>query len=216
MSGVALPLGAAYDDRVKARFLSLVEHVGECWIWRGNKAGDGYGRIYHKGLRNGQAMKVHRYAYHAFVGPLTESHAICHSCDVKLCVNPAHLRSDTQAENNRDIFRRGRSWQQKRTHCRNGHPYDAVNTDTRDGRRYCRQCGRTSTMARRRSTDPPHRKGMKLVIHRDSGEVFQVFVPRAKRDAETHRRIGVPGQHRTSRGSITLEELRLYYDSAVV
>lgn len=33
---------------------------------------------------------------------------VLHSCDVPLCVNPAHLREGTQADNANDMFSRGR------------------------------------------------------------------------------------------------------------
>lgn len=41
-------------------------------------------------------------AYELFVAPIPAEMDVLHSCDVRNCVNPAHLRLGTQSENNRD------------------------------------------------------------------------------------------------------------------
>ncbi|WP_199814121.1 hypothetical protein [Streptomyces sp. NRRL F-5135] len=45
--------------------------------------------------------------------------------------------------------RRGKSWAINglKTHCPQGHAYDAENTHVYDGRRYCKQCNRQQKAA---------------------------------------------------------------------
>lgn len=64
----------------------------------------------------------------------------CHTCDVRGCVEPAHLYAGTRSRNIRDAVERRRHFQVKKTHCRNGHPYDAANTYWNKRKRFCRQC----------------------------------------------------------------------------
>jgi hypothetical protein len=76
----------------------------ECWEWRGHKNHSGYGLI-----RVGRKMRsVHRFAYEAMVGPLDPTLDIMHTCDTRACVNPAHLRLASTAENIRDMIAKGR------------------------------------------------------------------------------------------------------------
>ena len=73
-----------------------------CWLWLGAVSNAGYGKL---GLmRNGKKVTLgaHRAFYEAHVGPIPEGFVIMHSCDNKLCVNPSHLRADTQANNMKD------------------------------------------------------------------------------------------------------------------
>ena len=76
-----------------------------CWLWRGAKFGNsGYGLS----CFNGRCILAHRMAYLVFHGPIPESYYVCHSCDVKLYVNPKHLWAGTAKDNMRDCTKRGR------------------------------------------------------------------------------------------------------------
>ncbi len=75
-----------------------------CWIWLGASAGNGYGHI----SVNGKAIRVHRWSYSHFIGPIPEGLHVCHSCDVPACVNPAHLFLGTALDNKRDEIAKGR------------------------------------------------------------------------------------------------------------
>lgn len=63
-----------------------------CWIWQKTQAGEGYGFA----QRNGQRTMAHRFYYEQYVGPVPKGADIHHRCEVKLCVNPAHLKPVTR------------------------------------------------------------------------------------------------------------------------
>ena len=75
--------------------VQYVEDENGCWIWQGHILNSGYG----SGWFNKRRMTAHRGYYEAAVGPIPEGMDIDHLCNVKLCVNPAHLEAVTRAEN---------------------------------------------------------------------------------------------------------------------
>ncbi|HVJ17050.1 MAG TPA: HNH endonuclease signature motif containing protein [Polyangiaceae bacterium] len=56
-------------------------------------------------------------AYILFRGPVPDGVEVCHTCDVRLCVNPEHLFLGTKTDNMRDAARKGRLATQKRPEC---------------------------------------------------------------------------------------------------
>jgi hypothetical protein len=97
----------AQQRSAKARFWDLVRKAddGECWIWIGSTNRCGYG-IFHP--RKGITVLAHRYAHEKCLGPIPKGKMVLHSCDVRACVNPRHLRLGTQLDNMRDKIARGR------------------------------------------------------------------------------------------------------------
>ena len=116
----------------------------ECIIWTGALNGKGYGRRWDPVKRGANA--VHKMVWEEANGPVPEGLFVCHHCDTPACYNIEHLFIDTPGGNMRDMTSKGRHWQQKKTHCPQGHLYSEENTYyyPKTGRRGCRECRRES------------------------------------------------------------------------
>ena len=76
----------------------------ECWEWAGGILSTGYGEI-QDGDRN---RKAHRIAWELFYGPIPNGMCVLHRCDNSACVNSRHLFLGSQADNMRDMDKKGR------------------------------------------------------------------------------------------------------------
>src|SRR5258708_27487935 len=104
-----------------------------CWIWTGYIGKDGYGVAYLQGRNH----RAHRVAYILLVGEIPPLLHLDHLCNVRPCVNPAHLEPVTWLENNRrDGLKR------RQDTCAQGHVMEGENVGVRQvsGLRYCREC----------------------------------------------------------------------------
>ncbi len=77
----------------------------DCILWTGNLTDRGYGQMQFHGKRT----YVHRISYAINIGPIPEGMFICHTCDVRNCINPEHLFLGTAKENIQDMVRKGRN-----------------------------------------------------------------------------------------------------------
>lgn len=83
----------SFEDRY------IPEPNSGCWIWLG-KMFSGYGQMGHR--------FAHRVSFEKHKGSIPRGIYVCHSCDVKICVNPDHLFLGTQKVNLQDMASKGR------------------------------------------------------------------------------------------------------------
>lgn len=146
-----VPPAERFPARVNRHGPVVVEHLGACWLWTGERHSE-YG-CFRPGRLSGLPEKVlaHRFSYELANGPIPDGATIDHLCRVTLCVNPGHLEAVAPVENTM----RGYSppaVNARKTHCDHGHPFDVGNTyiTPSTGQRVCRTC-RRATQARRRA-----------------------------------------------------------------
>jgi hypothetical protein len=140
------------------RFWTKVERRGpdDCWLWTARRNRNGYGTFW---LGRSGVLATH-VALTLSGKPRPEGLIALHSCDNPPCVNPNHLRWGTRKENQSEMSERERTMAQRKTHCKNGHPFDAANTrlqisHDRAPSRRCRACeaNATSRYKKRRIAD---------------------------------------------------------------
>lgn len=76
-----------------------------CWLWLGKYATEhptlgAYGSY--------KSDSAHRYSYKLYKGPIPKGMYVCHTCDVRECVNPDHLFLGSPTHNHRDMILKGR------------------------------------------------------------------------------------------------------------
>ena len=149
----SLPIAERALRRIERR------EPGECWPWTGSLSTNGYGQIEDlatDGTR--RPRRAHRVVYEALVGPIPDGLDLDHTCHTRdrscpggdtcphrACCNPAHLEPVTRSVN----LKRGRNRWREKTHCPQGHAYDAENTRFYRGRRYCRTCQNTKHLKKK-------------------------------------------------------------------
>ena len=100
-----------------------VEPNSGCWFWNSAALPSGYGQVWYRGRRR----NAHRASYEFFKGPVPSGMEVHHICNVRACVNPAHLRAVTHRENVRQSSA-VMGVNARKTHCKRGHAFDESNT----------------------------------------------------------------------------------------
>jgi hypothetical protein len=94
----------SFMPKAKPPFIRLLDGYtvdkNGCWIWQSSKHKNGYGwlKVF------GKVVSAHRYSYQLHKGDIPEGLEIMHSCDVRCCINPDHLRAGTHQENMAQVF----------------------------------------------------------------------------------------------------------------
>jgi len=83
-----------------------------CWLWMAATNSKGYGQIWDGTFTpagNRRMAKAYRAVYEIYRGPIPAGKQLDHTCHVRRCVNPEHLRPVTSKQNheNRAGARRG-------------------------------------------------------------------------------------------------------------
>lgn len=78
----------------------------ECWPWLAGVTSSGYGRF----RAEYGSTWAHKRALEFKIGRrLLPGKETLHSCDFRLCCNPAHLSEDSKSENFKDMWDKGRA-----------------------------------------------------------------------------------------------------------
>lgn len=103
-----------------------------CLVWSASLDRHGYGK-FKLGKRHLIASRV---AWIIANGSIQHGAEVCHRCDNRACVDPAHLFLGSHQQNMDDAFIKGRVF--SKTHagtCLNGHPFDTATAYRRQERR---------------------------------------------------------------------------------
>lgn len=97
-------LAAALSIVQIENFWAKVSKSDECWLFVGSRHHLGYGQF----TLNGRVNKAHRVSWMIHYGEIPEGMCVLHRCDVRNCINPAHLFLGTQQDNIADMVAKGR------------------------------------------------------------------------------------------------------------
>ena len=100
--------------------LHVPEPMSGCWLWLGTVNNKGYGLM---PLTHGRVVTAHRQSFIHWRGEIPPTLNVLHRCDVRRCINPAHLFLGTIKDNSQDMLRKGRQAQKGYHHRRTTRRY---------------------------------------------------------------------------------------------
>lgn len=117
-------------------------------------------------------VAVHRLVATAFLRPPLPGEAVCHGDGNKLNNTVENLRWGSSSENQLDNVRNGVHHFARKTHCPQGHEYNAENTyQQANGYRQCKVCGRARDRSRRWEPEEAGERHRIDVTHVAPGEL---------------------------------------------
>lgn len=90
-------------------FWERVQKPDGCWLYDGAKEINGYGYLQNPFADRPKFITAHRAAWIYTNGPIAEGMRVCHTCDIRSCINPAHLFLGTDQDNADDRVAKGRN-----------------------------------------------------------------------------------------------------------
>jgi hypothetical protein len=148
-----------YATTAEARFWAKVHKTDGCWLWTAGCISTGYGG-FNLCKKPHICVTAHRFAYALAFGYIPPRMQVCHHCDNRRCVNPAHLFLGDWKANADDCTAKGRQnpWQGEQGHVNKLTEVDVLNIR----RRLAARQGTIRGMAREYGVD---RSTMQNVIH---------------------------------------------------